>query len=849
MEHDPIFRNTLAWNEVTKRVEVRATSGPLARYAGALPIEAVTTGIQDLLASGWDLALPYQDVARRVVSIARSRPFDPLADYLQSIRWDGTPRIGSADQVSWLSAYCGAEDIPYTREVARRWLLALVARGLKPGTKVDNVLVLEGAPALGKCLGRGTQVIMYDGTVKAVEQVVDGDLVMGPDSKPRRVFGVMSGHGPLKRIVPNKGDAWVCNDKHVLTVFSHSNQKLIDVPVTDCYSRIQGSSWATFLRGKAENFKTSARIRGATKTAVIRGIGVDAVRDLHTRGHSFNEIAFAFSTTTGAVRNAINRQYDYSAKPSEFVKSGQVVQERVGVDFLPQDVPVDPYWTGLWLGDGTIGKPQITTADKEIIDYCHDFARRGDYGMTDNLVRGREHIHYITYTTGTKRGQARAGRNALLNFIESLVVNGEKRIPSKYLINDKRVRLEILAGLIDTDGYCVQGCCVITTKFVGLRDDILYLARSLGFAANWCEKKVKKYLRNTYYNVVISGDLQEVPCRLPRKQMKPRTTHKNHHHTGFKIEDVGDGEYFGFQVTGDGRFLLGDFTVTHNSSVFEIIGGEWFCDTAVVLGDKDSQMLAGRYWICELAEMVSIKKTGQDALKHFFSSRVDKFRPPYAASYEDFPRRCLFVGTINPPEGGGATYLTDETGNRKYWAVAVKFVEHALTCLRRDRDQLIAEAVTLYRAAAGCSDCQVLGDRCSVHRWWFAYEEIAITEVEAEKRLVETPAKLKIESWWYGLEPSERPDGFTTMDVAETAMEKAPGDVHEGHLRSIGIALAKMGFRRGRDTTGSRAWRYFATDELKAVPRRTNGVHKKGSLFALPPLSVAPVVGGGSHHG
>ena len=93
------------------------------------------------------------------------------------------------------------------------------------------------------------------------------------------------------------------------------------------------------------------------------------------------------------------------------------------------------------------------------------------------------------------------------------------------------------------------------------------------------------------------------------------------------------------------------------SSIFEIIGGEFFCDTVIDLGDKDSRMMAASYWICEMAEIVAFKRTGHDARKSFFSSRVDKFRPPYGEGLEESPRRCVFVGTTNDDD-----YLGDETG-------------------------------------------------------------------------------------------------------------------------------------------------------------------------------------------
>lgn len=81
-----------------------------------------------------------QVVVPAVRKVCRKHSFDPLHDYLESLRWDKTPRLAS-----WLTTYCGAEASPYVSEVGMRWCVSAVARGFKPGCKADHMLVLEGA--------------------------------------------------------------------------------------------------------------------------------------------------------------------------------------------------------------------------------------------------------------------------------------------------------------------------------------------------------------------------------------------------------------------------------------------------------------------------------------------------------------------------------------------------------------------------------------------------------------------------------------------------------------------------------------------------------------------------------
>lgn len=122
---------------------------------------------------------------------------------------------------------------------------------------------------------------------------------------------------------------------------------------------------------------------------------------------------------------------------------------------------------------------------------------------------------------------------------------------------------------------------------------------------------------------------------------------------------------------------------------------EWFADDLPL--DADSKVLmertAGR-WIVELAELKGLRRGAVEHVKSMLSRRVDKARLAYGRMTTEQPRQCVFFGTTNDGQ-----YLRDMTGNRRFWPVAVKRFD--LAALRRDRDQLWAEAAT--REAAGAS--------------------------------------------------------------------------------------------------------------------------------------------------
>lgn len=157
------------------------------------------------------------------------------------------------------------------------------------------------------------------------------------------------------------------------------------------------------------------------------------------------------------------------------------------------------------------------------------------------------------------------------------------------------------------------------------------------------------------------------------------------------------------------------------SLTFETLAGaEWFSDSEIAVGDKDGYVrLASRVWIHELGELASLGRVEQTKLRAFFTSRVDRYRPPYGKAEQEIPRHAVFCGTTND-----SAYLKDDSGNRRYWPVKVHGTDIEL--LARDREQLWAEAVVAYLSA----------DR----RWWpETDEERALFGEEQELRRSKHP--------------------------------------------------------------------------------------------------------------
>jgi replication factor C subunit 3/5 len=128
-------------------------------------------------------------------------------------------------------------------------------------------------------------------------------------------------------------------------------------------------------------------------------------------------------------------------------------------------------------------------------------------------------------------------------------------IPENYKINDRDVRLNVLAGILDNQSHYneIDEVFFIQQSKTPLDDDILFLVRSLGFVANTFNNEI----------VIFGNDLHQIPTKYPRlfriKDPAPLSS-------SFTVVPQGRGTYYGFTLDGNNRFVLGDFSVTHNTS-------------------------------------------------------------------------------------------------------------------------------------------------------------------------------------------------------------------------------------------------------------------------------------------
>lgn len=338
---------------------------------------------------------------------------------------------------------------------------------------------------------------------------------------------------------------------------------------------------------------------------------------------------------------------EYLAKNNKFKHHAKLW--RTGVDMPEKEVSFDPYLIGLWLGDGGMNQPTFSFSDLPLKAYLETFAHENGYNINDESAEGRCPTYRVSRGKGVD--------NPLLNFVRDFAVEGgEKKIPGIYKINSEWNRLKLLAGLLDTDGYLEHKCFEITTKYKTLSDDILFLARSLGFAAY--HKMKKGSIKSTgfvgwYHKIIISGDVDRIPCLLDRRQSEPREKNRDVLVTGFELKSLGEGEYFGVELDGDHLYLLGDFTVTHNTWVLLIIAiWAWENGKTVLLGSTEMSHEALRRRAAALFCRLSYSKIRDGALT---LDEEDHFKTKLESLKDD--ERFIILGdgfdvTLNSLEAG-----------------------------------------------------------------------------------------------------------------------------------------------------------------------------------------------------
>jgi intein/homing endonuclease len=373
--------------------------------------------------------------------------------------------IGKEDLWKALVEYNNTPSVPYPDCIGG---FNSKAKGARLG---EIALFVSGT----SCLGLGTPVLMYDGSIKNIEDIIVGDIVMGDDSTPRNVLSLARGVEQLYKISLGDGTSFVCNASHIHSVVNNDSEgrwgltknQVVDVKVSEYLK------WSDKRKHLSKSFKANL--------------------------------------------------LEFNVNPKLYIH---------------------PYILGAWLGDGYSDSARISASDVSI-EILSKFNT-----LNQDVIK-----HETEFSWGLP------GLSDKLRYYDLLK---NKHIPEDYLISSSEDRMELLAGLIDTDGCALSdGRYEFSQKSESLTDQITRLARSLGFKVSKSKQSNNKF--GNCFRLWISGPhISDIPVAISYKKIPFKVYRTDQRRFNTEIEKLDVGNFYGFELDGNQRFVLGNFTVTHN---------------------------------------------------------------------------------------------------------------------------------------------------------------------------------------------------------------------------------------------------------------------------------------------
>ncbi len=253
--------------------------------------------------------------------------------------------------------------------------------------------------------------------------------------------------------------------------------------------------------------------------------------------------------------------------------------------------------------------------------------------------------------------------------------------------------------------------------------------------------------------------------------------------------------------------LEGPQGIRKSTALFALFGEDWTAEMKASPDDKDFDQTLQGLWCVEFAELSAFGRSDAARIKLQLSVREDYIRLPYARRFQRFPRQCVFIGTTNDDH-----YLKDPSGGRRFWPVRCVFAD--LERIRRDREQLWAEAVHRYRRK---------------ETWW---------EIPPEAGDVQF-SRYQFDSWEEIIEPWLRnlfPRETTTTRILEDCLGIERGRHGRSEQMRVGAVLKRLGWERVRcRTPEGLQWKY--------VPVPTTKVGTGGNKVGTPNIcATVPTV-------
>lgn len=219
--------------------------------------------------------------------------------------------------------------------------------------------------------------------------------------------------------------------------------------------------------------------------------------------------------------------------------------------------------------------------------------------------------------------------------------------------------------------------------------------------------------------------------------------------------------------------LIGDQGVMKSTSI-SVLASPWGSDAKMSIDDKDGVLALAGTWIMEFGEMSGLRKAEVDQIKEFITRATDRIRLPYGRRVAAFPRQCVFIGSTNQKE-----FLSDETGNRRFWPVTVGLCDPK--GIEKEREQLFAEARIVYQ----------LGEKLYLNK---TEEEGA--KVEQEKRMISDVLEETLSDFLAKKHEDFNPEKFRINELFSDRFLGLNFKDDWATQRRVGRALKRLGYEK-----------------------------------------------------
>ncbi len=376
----------------------------------------------------------------------------------------------------------------------------------------DGLVVITGRRGLGKTCHKGTKTLMANGEWKKVEDVIIGDKI----------------------ISPQKDGSYTIEE--VTEIHSHED-------------------FIYEVREVTRTKKVLYRCSSNHEIPIYRGYN-PRVRDIE--GKCTNKRKYHYILDCYSAEKLSNIKNTKQSHYCSFTTTA--------IGFDKPDCSIEPYCLGSWLGDGHFTDQCGISLGSKKIQIAEYFKNKG-YVINETPKKNSDCIAYnISINSKFAEELTRLG----LRYKKC----GDKFIPKECLLSSIKYRFELLAGLIDTDGYVMKNkdnCIIYTTKSEQLAKDISDLVYSLGGHANVrsITKKCQNNFQGQYYNIKISFlNPKIIPLKTIKKDRLGKFMKHEPRHVAIEVINTNKIDtVYGFSITGKSKWhIVDNYMITHNSS-------------------------------------------------------------------------------------------------------------------------------------------------------------------------------------------------------------------------------------------------------------------------------------------